>query len=69
MDWESAIARADRLAGERPQSAELLHFTRAVVHFQMEIYRRAKAHPRPDARKLDTKMLAGFFPFRSFFAL
>lgn len=62
MDWESAIARADRLAGERPQAADLLHFTRAVVRFQMEIYHRAKSHPRPDARTLDTKMLAGFFP-------
>src|ERR1043166_9222201 len=62
MDWESAIARAERLAGERPHAAGLLHFTRAVVRFQMEIYRRAKAHPKPDARSLDTRMLAAFFP-------
>ncbi|HXX93496.1 MAG TPA: formate dehydrogenase accessory protein FdhE [Planctomycetota bacterium] len=62
MDWESAIARAERLAGERPQAAELLNFARAVVRFQMEIYHRAKATARADARQLDTRMLAGFFP-------
>lgn len=62
MDWEAAIARADRLAGERPPAADLLHFTRAMVRFQMEIYRRAKAAAKADARKLDTSMLASFFP-------
>ena len=62
MDWESAIARAERLAGERPLAAELLHFTRAVVRFQMEVYHRARAAAKADSRKLDTKMLAGFFP-------
>lgn len=62
MDWEATMARAERLAGERPQTAGLLHFARAVVRFQMEIYHRAKAKAKADARQLDTKMLAGFFP-------
>lgn len=62
MDWDVAIARADVLSARHKSAADLLFFYRAVVRFQKEIYRRVRAHPKVDARKLDTAMLAAFFP-------
>jgi hypothetical protein len=62
MDWDLAIARADHLSARHKGAADLLFFYRAVVRFQKEIYHRVKAHPKADAQKLDTTMLAAFFP-------
>src|SRR5258705_11804258 len=62
MDWDLAIARADTLSTRHKSAADLLFFYRAVVRFQKEIYHRVKAHPKTDPQKLDTGMLAAFFP-------
>jgi hypothetical protein len=62
MDWDIAIARADLLSTRHKAAADLLFFYRAVVRFQKEIYHRVRAHPKADAQKLDTAMLAAFFP-------
>ena len=62
MDWDVAIARADALSTRHKSVADLLFFYRAVVRFQKEIYHRVKAHPKPDPQRLDTGMLAAFFP-------
>ena len=60
MDWDVAIARADLLSTRHKTAADLLFFYRAVVRFQKEIYHRVRAHPKADAQKLDTGMLAAF---------
>src|SRR5258708_38516677 len=62
MDWDVAIARADALSARHKSAADLLFFYRAVVRFQKEIYHRVKAHPKHDPQRLDTAMLATFFP-------
>jgi len=62
MDWDVVIARADLLSTRHKGAADLLFFYRAVVRFQKEIYHRVKAHPKADPQKLDTAMLATFFP-------
>jgi hypothetical protein len=62
MDWEAAIRRTGTLAERHKGAGELLHFYRALLRFQMDVYHRAKAAARADAQRLDTRMLAGFFP-------
>jgi hypothetical protein len=62
MDFDGAIARAETLAAQRPGAADLLHFFRAAHRFQKEVYHRAKSTLRSDGPKLDTAMLASFFP-------
>lgn len=62
MDYDAAIARAEELAERHKGSAPLLFFHRAVLRYQKDIYHRAKARPKADARKLDTAMLAAYFP-------
>src|SRR5260221_13453758 len=62
MDWDVAIARAEALSTRHKSAADLLFFYRAVVRFQKEIYHRVKAHPKHDPQRLDTAMLATFFP-------
>jgi formate dehydrogenase maturation protein FdhE len=62
MDWDIVIARADTLASRHRAAADLLFFYRAVVRYQREIYHRVRHHPPADGQKLDTQMLASYFP-------
>lgn len=59
MDWARAIARTEELSARAP---ELLAFTRAVLRFQQDIYRRASTAARKDPQRLDTLLLASFVP-------
>ncbi len=62
MDWAAAIARAEALTAKHKASAPLLEFTKAVLRYQQEIYRRAGSSARKDLQRLDTAMLAEFVP-------
>jgi FdhE protein len=62
VNWDAALARADVLAARHRGAGEILQFARAVLRFQKEIYRKSKAANRVDARRLDTALLASFFP-------
>ncbi|HYF01426.1 MAG TPA: formate dehydrogenase accessory protein FdhE [Planctomycetota bacterium] len=59
MDWARAIARTEELAERAP---DLLAFTRAVLRFQQDVYRRASTAKRKDPQHLDTQLLASFVP-------
>lgn len=62
MDWAAAIARTEVLAAKHKASASVLEFTRAVLRYQQEIYRKAGTSSRKDVQRLDTALLAGFVP-------
>jgi formate dehydrogenase maturation protein FdhE len=62
MDYDAAVARAEELARRHPRAAELLFFVRAALRFQKDLQHRVKTRPNPDPQRLDTALLAGYFP-------
>ncbi|MBI2933241.1 MAG: formate dehydrogenase accessory protein FdhE [Planctomycetes bacterium] len=60
--WEHRLRRAEELQQAWPFAREILQFLRAVTSFQQDIYRRVRSTPVLKRNRLDTALLASYFP-------